>query len=84
MTAKRFPCPCCGFRTLDEQPPGTYDICPVCYWEDDPVQFDDPEYRGGANHVSLNEARANFRRARVSEDRFADLVRSPRPDEAPE
>jgi hypothetical protein len=29
----RFRCPCCGFRTLNER--GGYDICPVCFWEDD-------------------------------------------------
>ncbi len=27
------PCPCCGLRTLEEM--GAYDICPVCWWEDD-------------------------------------------------
>ena len=55
-----FPCPCCGFITLDEQPPGTYDICRICGWEDDPVQFGDPDYRGGANSDSLREYRAAF------------------------
>ena len=24
---------CCGYRTLDER--GAFDICPVCFWEDD-------------------------------------------------
>ena len=57
----RYPCPCCGSLTLDEKPPGTYLICEVCLWEDDPVQSADPEYRGGANGPSLNEARAYFR-----------------------
>ena len=55
-----FACPCCRFFTLDEQPPGTYAICEVCGWEDDPVQFTDPDYRGGANEPSLNEQRAVF------------------------
>jgi rubredoxin len=41
----RYACSCCGYLTLDEQPPGTFDICPVCWWEDDPVQFDDPDYQ---------------------------------------
>ena len=52
--------PCCGFVTLDERPPGTYEICRVCGWEDDPVQFADPDYRGGANTDSLREHRAGF------------------------
>ncbi len=49
----KYTCPCCGYRTLDEEPPGTYDICEICFWEDDPVQFVDPDYEGGANTPSL-------------------------------
>jgi len=48
-------CPCCGFETLEEAPPGTFDICVVCGWEDDNVQFDDPDYGGGANVDSLRQ-----------------------------
>jgi hypothetical protein len=55
-----FPCPCCRFLKLDEQPPGTYETCAICGWEDDPVQFEDPGYRGGANRLSLNEWRHEF------------------------
>jgi hypothetical protein len=62
----RYPCPCRGNLTLDEEPPGTWLICEVCWWEDDPVQFEDPEYRGGANGPSLNEARRYFRTIGVS------------------
>jgi rubredoxin len=56
---KRYACPCCGFLTLEEEPPGTFDICPVCNWEDDNVQFRYPT-AGGANRVSLVEAKRNF------------------------
>ena len=55
-----YSCPCCGYKTLVEEPPGTYDICKICLWEDDPVQFDDPDYVGGANSVSLRQAQRNF------------------------
>jgi hypothetical protein len=79
----RFACPCCGHWTLPGPPPGTYGTCPVCLWEDDGVQFDDPSLRGGANVVSLQEARANFRRVGASEERFLGQVRLPRPDELP-
>ncbi|WP_225333020.1 CPCC family cysteine-rich protein [Halomicrobium urmianum] len=54
-------CPCCGYRTLPRCPPGSYAVCPVCQWLDDPVQFGDPEYVSDTNHVSLVQARANFR-----------------------
>jgi hypothetical protein len=56
---QRYRCPCCNFRTLVTEPPGSYELCPVCYWEDDQIQFRDPDYVGGANAESLNEARAN-------------------------
>lgn len=54
------PCPCCGFRTLPDPERGSYEICGVCNWEDDGVQFDDPGSRGGANGNSLNEHRRAF------------------------
>lgn len=80
---ERYPCPCCGYLTLRE-PPGSYDIRGVCYWEDDGVQREDPAYRGGANRVSLNEARENFARFGVSEERFKRYVRPPSLDELPD
>jgi hypothetical protein len=57
------PCPCCGYRSMESEERGSYAICPVCDWEDDGAQFHDPDYRGGANADSLNEARAAFRTA---------------------
>ena len=56
----KYRCPCCGFYTFDEKPHGNYDICRVCFWEDDPVQLEDETYEGGANRVSLRQARENF------------------------
>jgi Cysteine-rich CPCC len=81
--SRGFSCPCCGYLTLDEAPPGTYAICKVCFWEDDPVQFADPDSDGGANAVSLNQARESFRAHGVSERRFAANVRPPLPEERP-
>jgi hypothetical protein len=43
----KHPCPCCGYQTLREPPPGTFETCPVCRWEDDNIQFEDPTYEGG-------------------------------------
>jgi hypothetical protein len=78
---RRYICPCCGHLTLTEPPAGTFAICKVCFWEDDDVQFRNPDSPGGANRVSLNEARANFARDGVSEPRFAHHVRPPLPEE---
>lgn len=80
---RRYPCPCCGYLTLVEPPTGTYDICEVCFWEDDPAQFHRPNYRGGANKPSLNEARETFRQHGVSKVGFEKDVRPPMPEELP-
>ena len=80
---RRYPCRCCGYYTLDEEPVGSYEICPVCFWEDDPVQDRDPEFAGGANEPSLNEARRNFRELGACEARLLPYVRPPRQDELP-
>ena len=56
----KYKCPCCGYFTLEEAK-GKYEICPVCFWEDDPKQAKDEEYEGGANRVSLKQARENFK-----------------------
>jgi len=62
---------------------GDYDICPVCFCEDVPVQLCDPAYKLGANRVSLNEARENYRACGAAEERFKGDVRSPKPEEQP-
>jgi hypothetical protein len=79
----RYPCPCCGYLTLTSEPPGSYELCPVCWWEDDQVQFRDPGYRGGANEESLNEARENFRVLRASSPGAVKNVRPPLDEERP-
>ena len=58
--AMAYHCPVCGEYIFDEGP-GSFDICPVCEWEDDPVQAADPDYSGGANHLSLNEYKERWR-----------------------
>jgi hypothetical protein len=78
-----LPCPCCGYLTMEDDFPGTYDICPVCFWEDDNVQFDDPCYEGGANGVSLNQAKLNFKKFGAAKERLIEYVRRPLPDEIP-
>lgn len=77
-----LPCPCCGFLTLSE-PSGNYDICPVCFWEDDPAQLAQPKFTGGANEVSLEQARLNYSKFGASSPSVTGHVRLPRPDERP-
>jgi hypothetical protein len=78
---RRYPCPCCDLLTLKEPPTGTFAICPVCRWEDDNLQFEDLHKSGGANAVTLREARHNFRLHGVSDLQRRDRARSPRPEE---
>jgi hypothetical protein len=78
---EKFICPCCDFRTLDEPPPGTFAICSICFWEDDSVQFHNPDLAGGANQVSLNQARKNFQDFGACELRCQAHVRKPTENE---
>lgn len=73
----KYKCPCCRYYTFSHKPNGSYDICPVCYWEDDPVQLDDPTYEGGANHVSLKQARLNYQKFGACEKKMLSYVRKP-------
>lgn len=77
MSEKLFTCPCCGYKTLKEEPPGTFDICPVCFWEDDNIQLSDPDYEGGANGVSLRKAQRNFIEKGACEERLYAFVEKP-------
>ena len=79
----KYKCPCCGNFTLDIPPPGTYEVCQVCYWEDDPVQFHNPDYEGGANKISLKKARTNYQSFGASSQEFLKYVRSPKESEKP-
>mgnify|MGYP004448773619 CR=1 FL=1 len=57
-----FKCPCCGEKTLTAE--RMFDICKICGWEDDNIQFSNPDYFGGANYFSLNKYREVFLRER--------------------
>ncbi len=49
-------CPCCQHYSLSQN--GEYEICPVCFWEDDGStklhRYSDP------NHMTLAEGQVNF------------------------
>lgn len=77
-------CPCCGCKTLTERI--AFEICEVCYWEDDGQDDGDAnECLGGPNgSLSLREARANYLRCGACEESMVGSVRPPRPEELPE
>lgn len=49
------PCPCCGYKTLPSR--ADYDLCPVCWWEDEGVE---PWEYSGPNARTLIEAQQEF------------------------
>ncbi len=76
----RYRCPCCHYKTLEER--GGYDICSVCFWEDDGQDDQDADTEGGGpNHMSLTQARENYRRFGAIQERLIPLVRPPLPEE---
>jgi len=77
----KYQCPCCDYYTLRDSYENTFEICEVCYWENDGIQFSDPDYEGGANAVSLNQARQNFKKLGTSEACFTGSVRQPTAEE---
>lgn len=76
-------CPCCGFLAIDTNDEVITDICEVCFWQYDWVAHESPEKVIGANGVSLNDARINYRKYGACKKEFADrkLVREPLIDE---
>lgn len=79
---KRYQCPCCDCWTL-QQRPGSYEICPVCWWEDCPSQQEDPTSSSGPNRVSLLAARANYASTGAAEPSKALPTRPPTESERP-
>lgn len=80
--AAKHQCPCCGYRTLDER--AAYDICKVCFWEDDGQGDADADVvRGGPNKdLSLTAARENYKRIGAADERWLAHVRPPTAEEA--
>jgi len=86
--ARQYHCPCCGSLTLPGR--NSYDICPVCFWEDDgtgeaPVLHpfhSEPTLQSPANSgLTLTEARANYARCGACEPSMVQYVRPPTEEE---
>jgi ribosomal protein L37AE/L43A len=76
----KYTCPCCGYKTHIRED-SLWDICEVCFWQNDPPSLDDPYYQGGANAISLIQAQANFIAFGACEECSLNSVRDPLPDE---
>lgn len=60
-----------------------YDICPVCFWEDDGQDdYNADVIRGGPNgSLSLTQARKNYLDFGACDEMFIQNVRKPLPEE---
>lgn len=77
----KITCYCCGYKTLTEGP-GEYDICPVCFWEDDGKGFIGSDKPSSVNHgLRLSEAQANFEKFGAAHPDHVKNVRRPRASE---
>lgn len=75
---EKIACKCCGCLTIEY----SFDICPICGWEQDDIQELDPEYKGGANgDLSLNEAKENYLQFGACHEKLTEFVREPFPEE---
>lgn len=54
----RYTCPCCGYPTLERRI--MWEICFICWWEDDGQDDADKENVRGINQLALVKARSNF------------------------
>ncbi len=59
FTYGRQVCACCGKAVVD-----FFDICEICGWENDLLQNKKPDFKGGANKMSLNEAKKAYAEGR--------------------
>jgi hypothetical protein len=62
-------------------PPGSDEICKICYWHDDASSLRFATVADGPNHVSLVQAQKNFIAFGAIEERFKQHVRAPGPDD---
>jgi hypothetical protein len=69
-SGKAYCCPCCNAKTLRGR--GQFELCPVCYWEDDGMDQSNPR---------LEQARISYQRFGACEERWIHHVRPPRTNE---
>lgn len=77
---KKYTCPSCGYKVFEE-PVGSDDICPICFWQDDSIDLEAMYEPMGPNHVSLEQAQKNYQKFGASEKHFVGNVHRPKDEE---
>jgi hypothetical protein len=74
-------CPCCYCQTLSKR--DDFEICPVCFLEDDGQDDHDADVvRSGPNgRLSLKQARSNYEEFGACDKQMVNNVRKPRSEE---
>lgn len=72
MTSNFKQCPCCDYFTLTNR--GEYEICEICFWEDDGLDLTELKTHSGPNHITLEEGRMNFLKFGACEEKFVENV----------
>lgn len=63
-----------------DEAPGSFDICPICYWEDEAMQLRYPN-ETGANRLTLIESQTNFEALGYGDLKNKKFVRKPNKEE---
>lgn len=79
-------CPCCGYYTqlVEHEDEPLFEICEVCFWQYDRTAHDRPCVAGGANNISLKDARKNYKQFGVCTPGYERHSREPLEEELPE
>lgn len=76
-------CFCCGNYTLiGTKEDIAWDICPVCFWENDTI--DDDNAQSVANHMTLLQGKENYKSFGACDKKMLRYVRKPKRYELPE
>jgi hypothetical protein len=78
-------CPCCGCFTIRNDNEIVVNICGICGWQYSSKEKKHPDIITGLNNISLNEARKNYKKYKVSDVKFLEnnWLREPLADELP-
>jgi hypothetical protein len=70
----RFQCVCCDYYTVVDR--HSFEVCQVCYWEDDGSTMAQLDQESRSNHMTLRAARKSFEAIGAIDQSAVSLVAS--------